>query len=146
VKAVIQRVSSASVSVEGDRIARIDRGLVVLLGVEKGDSDDAAARLAEKVCNLRIFEGDSHQMDKSLLGIGGQALVVSQFTLCADCTKGRRPSFDPAAEPDVAERLYQVFCGKLAELGVGVQTGAFGRKMQLSINNDGPVTIVLEMK
>lgn len=145
-KAVIQRVNSASVSVGQQRTARIDLGLVVLLGVDKGDTDAVVPKLAEKVCNLRIFEGGSGHMDLSLLDVGGKALIVSQFTLCADCSKGRRPSFDLAAEPEQAKRLYQAFCDRVAELGVEVQTGEFGEKMVVTISNDGPVTIVLETK
>lgn len=145
-KTVVQRAESGSVSVEGNRVAGIGQGLVILLGVEKGDTDAVVPKLAHKICNLRIFEGESGHMDKSLLDVGGMALVVSQFTLCADCSKGRRPSFDPAAEPTDAERLYRAFCEQVEGLGVEVRTGEFGQKMVVSISNDGPVTIVLEMR
>ena len=123
----------------------IESGLLVLLGVAEGDDGAAADALAAKVAKLRIFENDEGKFDRSLLDAGGAALVVSQFTLIADTAKGNRPSFSHAAAPDRAEELYERFCATLRELGVPVQTGVFGAKMQVSLVNDGPVTIVLEV-
>jgi D-tyrosyl-tRNA(Tyr) deacylase len=146
VRAVIQRAARASVRIGERQVAQIERGLMVLLGVEKGDTEAAAARMAEKICHLRIFESESGHMDRSLLDVGGAALIVSQFTLCADCSKGRRPSFDPAAEPKRAEELYEAVCARVREAGVTVQTGEFGAKMVVAVENDGPVTIVLNVR
>jgi D-tyrosyl-tRNA(Tyr) deacylase len=140
VKAVVQRVARASVTPGGS----IGPGVCVLLGIADGDSTDTAVRLAEKVARLRIFANDEGKFDRSLLDAGGAALVVSQFTLIADTTKGNRPSFAGAARPEVAEPLYEQFCAVLRELGVEVATGVFGAKMQVELVNDGPVTIVLD--
>jgi len=144
VRAVVQRVSEASVSVAGGVRARCSRGLLVLLGVSREDDDAAAVRLAGRVARLRIFEDDAGRFDRSLLDVGGEALVVSQFTLIADTAKGNRPSFTRAAEPAEAERLYERFCEALAAEGVAVETGVFGARMEVSLVNDGPVTIVLD--
>jgi D-aminoacyl-tRNA deacylase len=122
----------------------IGSGLVVLLGVADGDTEADAVRLAGKIARLRIFEGDTGRFDGSLLDVGGAALVVSQFTLIADTAKGNRPSFSGAARPDAAESLYEHFCRTLRDLGVPVETGVFGAKMQVDLVNDGPVTIILE--
>ena len=122
----------------------IGPGLCVLLGVARGDSLDNAERLAGKIALLRIFENDDGKFDRSLLDVGGAALVVSQFTLIADTAKGNRPSFSEAAPPEEAEQLYEAFCAALRALGVEVATGVFGARMQLELVNDGPVTIVLE--
>ena len=122
----------------------IGSGLVVLLGVADGDTEADAVRLAGKIARLRIFEGDTGRFDGSLLDVGGAALVVSQFTLIADTAKGNRPSFSGAARPDAAESLYEHFSRTLRELGVPVQTGVFGAKMQVELVNDGPVTVVLD--
>lgn len=143
-KAVIQRVKSASVSVDGERISQIGRGLAILLGIAKGDGAKDINYLAEKISNLRIFEDDAGKMNLSVLDIGGQALVVSQFTLMADCKKGRRPGFDKAAAPELAEVLYNDFVAVLAACGVSVQTGRFQSHMLFTIENDGPVTLVLD--
>ena len=145
-RAVVQRVSSASVTVDGDVVSRIGPGLVVLLGVAAGDAPEPAERLAGKVARLRIFENDDGRFDASLLDARGEALVVSQFTLIADSKrqKGARPDFSKAARPEVAEPLYERFCEALRELGAPVQTGVFGARMQVSLVNDGPVTIVLD--
>jgi D-aminoacyl-tRNA deacylase len=140
VKAVVQRVSRARVTPGGE----IDAGLCILLGVARGDDRDAAERLAGKIARLRIFQNDEGRFDCSLSETGGAALVVSQFTLLADTTKGNRPSFSHAAPPDEAEPLYEAFCSALRELGVHVETGTFGARMQVEIVNDGPVTLVLE--
>jgi D-tyrosyl-tRNA(Tyr) deacylase len=143
-KAVVQRVSRARVRV-GEKIAgEIGAGLCVLLGVARGDDAAAASRLAEKVARLRIFEDAEGRFDRSLLDVGGEALVVSQFTLIADTRKGQRPSFTYAAPPEEAEPLYEAFRDALAELGVPVATGVFGARMAVEIVNDGPVTIVLD--
>jgi D-aminoacyl-tRNA deacylase len=124
----------------------IGAGLLVLLGVAAGDTEAEAERLASKVARLRIFEGDSGKFDRSLLDIGGAALVVSQFTLIADTAKGNRPSFTHAALPELAEQLYERFCEALRELGVPVQTGVFGARMAVELVNDGPVTIILDVE
>jgi D-tyrosyl-tRNA(Tyr) deacylase len=139
VRAVVQRVSRASSAPGGS----IGPGLCILLGVADGDDAAAAVRLAEKVARLRIFENDDGKFDRSLLETGGAALVVSQFTLLADTAKGNRPSFSGAAQPDVAQPLYERFCAALSALGVPVQTGVFGARMAVELVNDGPVTIVL---
>ena len=150
-RAVIQRVRSASVSVEGEaagppkpRRRRIGRGLVVLLGVGVNDTEREAAWLADKTANLRIFEDAEGKMNVSVLDIGGQALVVSQFTLYGDARKGRRPSFTDAAPPEKADELYRLYVDLLKEHGVEVQTGEFRAKMLVSIENDGPVTLILD--
>ena len=136
----MQRVSSARVTPGGE----IGSGLCVLLGVADGDDDADAERLAGKVARLRIFENDEGKFDRSLLDVGGAALVVSQFTLIADTEKGNRPSFAHAARPEQAEPLYERFCDALAALGVEVARGVFGARMAVELVNDGPVTIVLE--
>ena len=143
-RAVVQRVSEASVSVAGEAVARSGAGLLVLVGVAAGDDAATAERLATKVANLRIFENDEGRFDRSLLDVPGEALVVSQFTLLGETDKGNRPSFTSAAQPEVAEPLYDRFAEALRKLGVPVQTGVFGARMQVSLVNDGPVTIVLE--
>lgn len=143
-RAVIQRVSHAAVHVAGELVGSTDRGLMILLGVGKGDTDDQAAWLAQKVAGLRIFEDQEGKMNLSVLDIAGSALVVSQFTLYGDCKKGRRPSFVEAAGPREAERLYQVFCTCLREAGCPVQTGTFQATMSVSLTNEGPVTLILD--
>ncbi|HHS97813.1 MAG TPA: D-tyrosyl-tRNA(Tyr) deacylase [Chloroflexi bacterium] len=143
-RALVQRVSQAAVSVDGETIARIGRGVVVLVGVTHGDAEEQAAWLARKVAGLRIFEDEHGKMNASLLDVEGEALVVSQFTLYADARKGRRPSFVNAAPPEVAEPLVDLFARVLAETGVPVKTGLFGAHMLVQIYNDGPVTILLE--
>jgi len=143
-RALLQRVSNASVSVSGETIASTGPGLLILLGVQKGDAPSDAAALAAKCCELRIFEDESGKMNRSLLDSGGEMLVVSQFTLAADCRRGRRPSFDPAAPPEEAEPLYENFCLRCSEKGVEVKRGRFAAYMQVSLVNDGPVTLVLD--
>ena len=144
-KAVIQRVTNASVTVAGERIAQIGQGLLVLLGVAEGDTERDADVLAAKIANLRIFSDADDKMNLSLLTVGGEMLVVSQFTLCADCRKGRRPDFFGAAKPDEADRLYLYFCERMKSEGVSsVKTGEFGADMQVDLQNDGPVTIILD--
>jgi len=143
VRAVIQRVLRARVVVGGQTVGAIGPGLCVLLGVAARDSNADAERLAAKIARLRIFENEAGKFDRSLLDVAGEALVVSQFTLIADTAKGNRPSFAAAAPPEEAEPLYEAFCASLRGLGVGVQTGVFGTRMQVELLNDGPVTLVL---
>ncbi|MCW5876442.1 MAG: D-tyrosyl-tRNA(Tyr) deacylase [Anaerolineales bacterium] len=143
-RALIQRVRSAAVQVNGEELGRIGQGLVVLLGVGQGDGEAEAEYLADKVANLRIFEDAEGKMNLSLLDAGGAALVVSQFTLYADTAKGRRPSFVDAAPPEQAEPLVEHFAELLAARGVQVASGRFGAEMLVEINNDGPVTIWIE--
>ena len=139
-RAVVQRVSRARVTTGGS----IGPGLCVLLGVARGDGEEDAVRLAAKVARLRIFADEDGKFDRSVLDVGGAALVVSQFTLIADTARGNRPSFSEAAPPEVAEPVYERFCAELRALGVQVETGVFGAKMELELVNDGPVTIVLD--
>jgi D-tyrosyl-tRNA(Tyr) deacylase len=142
-RAVCQRVTEARVRIGGDVHGEIERGLVVLLGVQRGDDPADAARLAGKVARLRIFEGDTGKFDRSVQDVDGGALIVSQFTLIADTRKGNRPSFTDAAPPEEAEPLYEEFCAAVAAEGVPVQRGIFGAHMAVELVNDGPVTIVL---
>lgn len=143
-KAIIQRVSRASVSVGGEAVGSIGPGLAVLLGVAQGDSGEEAQRLAQKTAELRIFGDAAGRLSLSLLDVAGEALVVSQFTLLADSRKGRRPSFIAAAPPELAETLVRQFEESLRGLGVPVASGRFGAHMQLDIVNDGPLTIILD--
>ena len=142
---MVQRVSSASVQVDGDVVGAIGRGLLVLLGVGHDDTSDNATRLAAKIARLRIFPDEAGRFDRSLLDVGGDALVVSQFTLLADTRKGNRPSFTDAARPEQAEPLVEAFAEALRAAGARVETGVFGAKMEVELVNDGPVTIVLEL-
>ena len=143
-RAVVQRVTEASVSV-GDTVVGLCRdGLLVLLGVAVGDGVDTAERLARKVARLRVFEDEDGRLDRSLVDVGGAALVVSQFTLLADTSKGNRPSFTRAADPAQAEALYERFCAALEREAVTVSRGVFGARMRVSLVNEGPVTIVLD--
>lgn len=143
-RAVIQRVTRASVDVEGEVVGAIGRGVVVLVGVTHDDTEEQAEWLARKIAGLRIFEDSEGKMNAGLLDVEGAALVVSQFTLYADARKGRRPSFTAAARPEVAEPLVQHFVQALQGHGVHVETGVFGAYMSVQIHNDGPVTILLE--
>jgi D-tyrosyl-tRNA(Tyr) deacylase len=143
-RAVVQRVREASVTVDGEVVASCGRGLAILLGVAVEDDPGAADRLAGKIARLRIFENEEGRFDLSLLDVGGEALAVSQFTLIADTGKGNRPSFTGAARPEVAEPLYERFCEALEREGVRVARGVFGARMAVSLVNDGPVTIVLD--
>jgi D-aminoacyl-tRNA deacylase len=146
-RAVVQRVREVSVTVDGEVVAACGAGLLILLGVAATDSESDADRLAGKVARLRIFENDGGRFDHSLVDGAGEALVVSQFTLIADSRrqKGTRPDFSRAARPEAAEPLYERFCEALRELGVPVQTGIFGARMEVALVNDGPVTIVLDV-
>jgi len=143
-RAVIQRVSSASVMVDGQVVGQIAQGIMVLLGVEKGDTEAPADWLAEKIVGLRIFEDEAGKMNRSLIDIGGAVLAVSQFTLAGNCDKGRRPSFDTAAPAEEGKRLYDYFVVALKRQNVPVQTGIFQADMQVALVNDGPVTFILE--
>ena len=143
-RALLQRVSKASVIVEGRTISAIGKGLLILLGVGHGDGEQQAAFLAEKIANLRIFEDEQGKTNLSILDVKGEAIVVSQFTLYADARKGRRPSFTDAALPEVAEPLVDRFIELLRGQGVPTQSGKFGAHMEVEIHNDGPVTIWLE--
>lgn len=145
-KALIQRVSEALVSVDGKTIGRIGHGLVILLGVVEGDGDGDLEWLVKKCIELRIFEDDAGKMNLSALDIEGELLVVSQFTLAADCKRGRRPSFDDAAAPDVANKYYERFCELCRGAGIKVETGRFAAHMVVKISNDGPVTIMLDSR
>jgi D-aminoacyl-tRNA deacylase len=145
VRAVVQRVARARVVVGGETAGAIGPGVCVLLGVATGDGHADAGRLAAKVARLRIFENEEGKFDRSLLDVGGGALVVSQFTLIADTRKGNRPSFTDAAPPEDAEALYEAFSAALSNEGVAVERGVFGARMQVELVNDGPVTIVLEL-
>lgn len=143
-RAVIQRVSTAKVEVDGKTVGQIGKGILLLLGVEIGDGERDADWLADKIGNLRIFEDHEGKMNLSVKEVAGELLAVSQFTLAGNCAKGRRPSFDSAAPPEEANRLYEYFVGKLRGLGLPVETGVFQAMMQVSLVNDGPVTFILE--
>jgi len=142
-RAVIQRVREGRVTVEGEVVAQIGQGLVILLGVAPGDSMATAEQMADKIAYLRIFEDENEKMNRSLLDVGGEAIVVSQFTLYADTSRGRRPSFIGAAKPDLAEPLVTAFAEMLTMRGVPTQTGVFGAHMAVALENDGPVTIIM---
>jgi D-tyrosyl-tRNA(Tyr) deacylase len=143
-RAVVQRVKKGVVKTNGETVGRIGQGLLVLLGVAGDDSADDADYLANKIINLRIFEDENGKMNRSLLETGGELLAVSQFTLLADCRKGRRPSFVRAAEPEKANGLYEKFVEQIRQNGVAVQTGRFQARMEVALVNDGPVTIIIE--
>lgn len=146
-KTVIQRVSYSSVIIDGKEVGKTDKGLMILLGVEQGDTKADADKLIKKIPVLRIFEDENGKMNLSCLDISGEILVVSQFTLCADCSHGRRPSFIASAPPDIANELYMYFVDELRKAGVKkVDTGEFGADMKVSLLNDGPVTIILESR
>ncbi|MDR1519700.1 MAG: D-tyrosyl-tRNA(Tyr) deacylase [Planctomycetota bacterium] len=143
-RAVVQRVAEAGVRVDGELVGAIGAGLLVLLGVAAADGPEEAALLAGKVARLRIFRDAGGRMNLALPEAGGKALVVSQFTLCADLSRGNRPSFAPAARPEAAKELYEGFCRELAALGLAVEKGVFGAHMEVRLLNDGPVTIVMD--
>ena len=145
-RAVIQRVSQAGVTVEGQTVGAIGAGFLVLLGVGREDGTGDADYLAEKIANLRIFEDDAGKMNRSLLEVGGAALVISQFTLYGDARRGRRPGFSDAAPPEEANRLYEYFCQRLAGYGIPVARGVFQATMSVSLVNEGPVTLLVDSK
>ncbi|WP_024831248.1 D-aminoacyl-tRNA deacylase [Ruminiclostridium josui] len=145
-RAVVQRVKKSTVTVNENIVGSIGQGLLVLLGVGKEDDDSDIEYLSDKILNLRIFEDDDGKMNKSLVDIGGQLLVVSQFTLFGDCRKGRRPGFDKAAKPEIARELYERFVNRCREAGVLTETGIFQADMLVDISNDGPVTLLLDSK
>ncbi len=141
---VLQRVLRASVTVNDKTVGKIDNGFLLLIGIEKGDTDLDLKRLATKIVNLRVFEDRSGKMNDSLLQVGGQILAVSQFTLYGNTSKGRRPSFTNAASPEIAEPIFSGFVSALSEHNVQVETGVFGAKMSVQLTNEGPVTLILE--
>ena len=145
-RAVLQRVSRAKVTVAGEVVGEISRGLVVLLGVEQGDTEADAQQLADKTIQLRIFDDAAGKMNLAVTDVGGGVLVVSQFTLLGDCRKGRRPSFIAAAPPEIAERLYETFVAAIGVQGVPVATGRFRAMMDVELVNDGPVTLIIDSK
>jgi D-tyrosyl-tRNA(Tyr) deacylase len=145
-RAVIQRVSGARVIIEAKEYSRIGTGLLVLLGVEKEDTEEDAQMLARRIVELRIFEDEAGKMNRSIAEAGGQILAVSQFTLLGDCRKGRRPSFDPAAPPELARTLYQRFVNEVDALGIPVSTGVFQAMMDVELTNQGPVTFILDSR
>lgn len=143
-KLVIQRVKQAKVEVEGKSVGEIEKGFLVLIGITHTDTQEEADYLAKKLCNLRVFEDENQKMNRSLKDVNGKLLIVSQFTLYANCKDGNRPSFTESAKPDMANKLYEYFCKKCEEYQIEVQKGIFGADMQVSLINDGPVTIVIE--
>lgn len=145
-RAVVQRVASASVRVDGEIVGAIEQGLLVLLGVEPTDTSADVAYLADKTANLRIFADDDDKMNLSVIDIGGAVLAVSQFTLLGDCRKGRRPAFTGAAPPELANALYEEYVAAVRQLGPAVETGVFRAQMEVSLLNDGPVTLLLDSR
>ena len=143
-KLVVQRVKNAQVDVEGKTVGKIEKGFMVLLGVTHNDTKQEADYLVKKLCNLRVFEDENEKMNLGLKDVNGELLIISQFTLYADCTGGNRPSFINAARPEVAEPLYEYFCSECEKNGIHVEKGIFGADMKVSLLNDGPVTIVME--
>lgn len=143
-KILIQRVSSSDVKINKEVISKTGRGILALVGIEKGDTKEQAEKLAKKIVNLRIFPDENDKMNRSLIDIQGEMLIVSQFTLCGDCKKGTRPSFDKSAPPQIANELYEHFVSLVQSYGIKTGTGKFGAMMEVSLVNDGPVTFMLE--
>ena len=143
-KVLIQRVKNAGVNIDKQLYSHIDKGILALVGIEKGDTKDVVEKLAKKIVNLRIFPDENDKMNLSLLNVNGEMLIVSQFTLCGDCKKGTRPSFDKSALPDVANELYEYFVSQVQTYGIKTGTGKFAAMMDVSLINDGPVTFMLE--
>ena len=141
---VVQKVSQSSVKIEGEIVGAIDKGYMVLVGITNGDDELLVEKMVDKLVNLRIFEDENDKLNLSLLDVGGSVLSISQFTLYANCKKGRRPSFIDAAKPDISSPLYDFFNKKLEEKGINVERGVFGAMMEVSLINDGPVTIILD--
>lgn len=144
-KVLIQRVKEASVSIDSKLYSSIKQGILALVGIEKGDTTEEIQKMAKKLVNLRIFSDENDKMNKSILDIKGEMLIVSQFTLCGNCKKGTRPSFDNSAPPDVAKKLYETFINEVKNYGINTQTGVFGAMMDVALINDGPVTFMLDM-
>ena len=145
-KVLIQRVKDASVTIDNNLYSSINKGILALVGIEKGDTIDQIEKSAKKIVNLRIFPDENDKMNKSLLDIQGEMLIVSQFTLCGDCKKGTRPSFDKSASPDIANELYKKFISEVSNYGVKTATGKFAAMMDVKLTNDGPVTFMIEVK
>ena len=146
-KLVVQRVKKAEVKVDGNIIGKIDKGFLVLIGIKVGDTKEQADYLVKKLCNLRVFSDENDKMNLALADVNGSVLVISNFTLCADCSHGRRPNFMAAARPDTADPLYEYFCKKMHDNGIErVEKGIFGADMKVSLVNDGPVTIEINTK
>ena len=143
-KVLIQRVKKASVKIENELYSTINKGILAFVGIEKGDNQEMTDKLAAKVVNLRIFPDENGKMNRSLLDIQGEILIVSQFTLCSDCKKGTRPSFDNSAPPDIANELYELFVQIVCDNNISVKTGKFGAMMDIELINDGPVTFMLQ--
>lgn len=143
-KIVVQRAAKASVEIKEKTVGKINKGFMVLLGVEEGDTEEEANYLAKKLCNLRVFEDENKKMNLALKDVGGELLIISQFTLCADCSGGNRPSFVNAEKPEKANKLYEYFCMQCSNNGIHVEKGVFGADMQVKLVNDGPVTIIIE--
>ena len=141
---VVQKVSQSSVKIEGEIVGAIDKGYMVLVGITNGDDELLVEKMVDKLVNLRIFEDENDKLNLSLLDVGGSVLSISQFTLYSNCKKGRRPSFIDAAKPDISSPLYDFFNKKLEEKGINVERGVFGAMMEVSLINDGPVTIILD--
>ena len=143
-KILIQRVNSASVSIGGELFSSIDKGILALVGVEKGDTLEQVQKAAKKIVNLRIFPDENDKMNRSLIDVQGEMLIVSQFTLCGDCKKGTRPSFDKSAPPQIANELYEEFVKEIQNYGIKTQTGKFAAMMDVELINDGPVSFMIE--
>lgn len=144
-KALIQRVKRASVTIDNKLYSKIDKGILTLVGIEKSDTIEQVQKMAKKLSGLRIFPDENDKMNRSILDIHGEMLIVSQFTLCGDCKKGTRPSFDRSAAPDIANKLYEDFVKEIQNYGIKTETGVFGAMMDVELINDGPVTFMLEM-
>ena len=144
-KVLIQRVKRASVTIENELYSSINKGILALVGIEKGDTQDQVEKAAKKIANLRIFPDENDKMNHSLIDIQGEMLIVSQFTLCGDCKKGTRPSFDKSAPPDIANQLYENFVKEIQSYNIKTQTGKFAAMMDVELINDGPVTFMIEM-
>mgnify|MGYP003571577854 CR=1 FL=1 len=144
-KILIQRVKKASVSINNCLYSEISKGILAFVGVEKGDTEEQAEKLAGKIVNLRIFPDENGKMNRSIKDISGEILIVSQFTLCSDCKKGTRPSFDNSASPEIANNLYEKFISEVKKLNISAKTGQFGAMMEVSLINDGPVTFIIEI-
>lgn len=144
-KVLIQRVKKASVTIDNKLFSSIEKGILALVGIEKGDTLEQVQKAAKKVSNLRIFPDENDKMNLSLVDVKGEMLIVSQFTLCGDCKKGTRPSFDKSAPPEIANELYEAFVSEVGTYGIKTQTGQFGAMMEVALINDGPVTFMIEL-